>query len=160
MPGVVGAKIDVAVPDAAMVIVEPAENTVVPLGANHTSLLAVAELTIVMLVPPCSVVLDAKTVSWFMGAVLSTVRVDVDSLEIFPAASITYNLYAPSSAGANIDVEVPDAACVIVEPAENTVVPLGANHTVFVASQLDIIVTAPHPCTICVVINTYQLLDY
>lgn len=62
------------------------------------------------------------------GSLSSTVKIAVDAEEILPAASITYNLYAPAVAGASIDVAVP-LAVVIVAPAENDEVPFGANQT-------------------------------
>ena len=79
----------VAVPLTAFVILAPATKVVVPAWANHTLLVASPELTMVTVAPPFLVTLVAKTVFWLVGALLSTVRVDVDWLEIFPAASIT-----------------------------------------------------------------------
>ena len=70
----------VAVPPA-VVMVAPALNTVVPLGANQMLLVASAELTTVTVAPPCLETLVANTVSWLVGAVLSTVKVAVDAVE-------------------------------------------------------------------------------
>lgn len=79
-----------------------------------------------------------------VGPVLSTVNTAVEAEEILPAASITYNLYAPAVAGASIDVAVP-LAVVIVAPAENDEVPFGANHVAPPDSPpLTIVTVAPH----------------
>ena len=65
----------VAVPLDALVMVAPSAKVVVPAGANQTLLVASPELTMVTVAPPFLVTLAAKTVSWLVGAVLSTVKV-------------------------------------------------------------------------------------
>ena len=64
---------DVAVPPA-VVMVAPALNDVVPVGANQIALDASPELTTVTLAPPSTASADANTVFWFVGAALSTVN--------------------------------------------------------------------------------------
>ena len=87
------------------------------------------------------------------GAVLSTVKVAVEGLDMLPAASITNSLYAPASAGAGIVVAVPPAV-VMVAPATKLVVPDGANHTLLVAfPELTIVTDAP-PCLLTLDANT------
>ena len=64
----------VAVP-LAVVIVVLVTKLVVPDGANQILSVASPELTMVTDEPPLLVTLDAKTVSWFVGVVLSTMKV-------------------------------------------------------------------------------------
>jgi hypothetical protein len=73
-------------------MVGPAVKTVVPSGANHTWLEAVAELTMVTAVPLVLRTLAAKTVFWFEGGVSSTFSMAVEAVDIFPAASMTNSL--------------------------------------------------------------------
>ena len=61
-PSVAGARIEVAVPPA-VVIVAPAEKTVVPEGANQILLVAFPELTTVTLEPPVLEILVGNTTS-------------------------------------------------------------------------------------------------
>jgi hypothetical protein len=68
-------------------MVGPAAKTVVPSGANHTSLEAVPELTMVTAVPLVLRTLAAKIPSWF-----ATVNRAVEAVDIFPAASMTNSL--------------------------------------------------------------------
>ena len=75
---------------------------------------------------------------------MSTVNVAVEAEDMFPAESITNNLYVPAIAGASIDVAVP-LAVVIVAPAVNDVVPDGANQVAPPVSQpLTRVTVAPH----------------
>jgi hypothetical protein len=74
-----------------VVIVEEAENDVVPDGANQMEFDAVADETTVTDDPPTFVMDGVKTVSWFVGAVLSTVNVAPDvgaEVTTFPATSV------------------------------------------------------------------------
>ncbi len=71
VPVVAGDRIVVDVP-LAVVIVAPAVNVLVPDGANQTLLLAFSEETMVTSAPPVLEIEDANTVSWLLGAVLST----------------------------------------------------------------------------------------
>jgi hypothetical protein len=85
-----------------------------------------------------------EAIAEITGSLSSTVKTAVEAEEIFPAASMTYNLYAPAVAGARIDVAVP-LAVVIVAPAENDEVPFGANHVdPPVSPPLTIVTVAPH----------------
>ena len=88
-PAVAGAKIDVAVPDAALVIVAPAVKVVVPLGANHTSFEAVPLETMVTAPPPVRLEDAAYTVFSLVGAVVSIVRFKLpDATPRLPAGSV------------------------------------------------------------------------
>ena len=60
---VAGAKIEVAVPLAAFVIVTPSTKVVVPAGANQTLFVASPEETIATPAPPCLLAGAANTVS-------------------------------------------------------------------------------------------------
>ena len=84
-----------------------------------------------------------------IGGVLSTVNVAVDAADTFQAASITYNLYAHSVAGARILVAF-QAAVVIVAHAVNSLANVnqaGANQ--FVSDAVHhTIVTAAHDCAL------------
>ena len=81
---------EVAFP-AAVVIVAPATNTVVPAGANQFTS-AADPATMVTAAPPCLDMLVGKIVFWLVGAVSSTVKVAVEAVEKFPTASRTNNL--------------------------------------------------------------------
>ncbi len=91
---------DVAVPEA-VVIVGPAAKVVVPEGANQTWLVASPELTIETVLFGPIVRLDAKTVSWFVGACVSINTVSVAAVPALPAASVrvTLNVRVPSESG-------------------------------------------------------------
>ena len=71
-----GAKIVVEVPLTALVVVALATKLVVLEGANQTLLVLSPEETIVIVAAPAVLVAEAKTVSWLVGAVLSTVKVE------------------------------------------------------------------------------------
>ena len=65
VPALAGTAMEVAVPDAAFVIVAPATKVVVPAGANQTVFAAAPLLRMAMLlVPRASPQLAGKTWSW------------------------------------------------------------------------------------------------
>ena len=138
----------------AVVMVVPATKLVVPVGANQTLLEASPELTIVTAAGAFTATDPANTVSWLLGAVLSTARVAVEALDTLPTASITKSLYEPSVAGAKIEVELPFVAFVMVLPSTKLVVPAGANQTLLVDAPELTIVTAANPFLLTSAANT------
>ena len=70
-PSVAGARIELAVPPA-VVMVAPATKLVVPAGANQTLPVASPELTIVTASSAALLTAAANTVSWLVGAKVST----------------------------------------------------------------------------------------